>query len=221
MVLGIYCYIDKKYNNIVYVGKDSHIDEYRRHKQHYTSSNYNDQPINRIIQNNSTRYTYQVLVWNVTDQDTLNALETQYITHLKPKFNFTNGGDGVMGYKHSKESKQKMSEAKIGKHLPQKTKHKMSKNNARYWKGKNLYEETMHKISEAQNTTGFYRVTKANDANCKQGFRWYYQYYENNRQKRITSINLFKLEEKVKAKGMTWKIIDEKKAQKTLNSIKL
>ena len=35
MSLGIYCYIDKKDNKIVYVGKDSNIDKKRRHKDHH------------------------------------------------------------------------------------------------------------------------------------------------------------------------------------------
>ena len=165
MSLGIYCYIDTKDDSIVYVGKDSNIDKERRNKEHYQSSKYNNQQINRILQNNPNRYTYQVLAWNVTDQDTLNALEISYICNLKPKFNFTAGGDGMIGYKHSNESKQKMSDSHKGKKLSnehkqkisngnrgkkvsEETKKKLSDNNARYWLGKTRSFKTRKKMSE-------------------------------------------------------------------------
>ena len=34
MSCGIYCYIDKKTNNIIYIGKDSYIDKQIRNKDH-------------------------------------------------------------------------------------------------------------------------------------------------------------------------------------------
>lgn len=254
MSCGIYCYIDKKDNSIVYVGKDSNINENNRHKAHFASSNYNKQKINRVLQNNPNRYTYQVLAWNVTDQDTLNALETSYITHLKPKFNFTNGGDGIVGYKHTDEAKRKIGESRKNKHSSKVTrnklselnkgknnpmfgkrgqlsprygmkhseesKQKISQNNAKIWKNKKRSKKDCISISKAKNTTGFYRVFKSNEKKYKQGFVWYYNYYENGKQKKISSVDLFKLEQKVKSKGLHWLIIDEEKAQKTLDSLK-
>ena len=152
-MLGIYAYFDKKDNSVAYVGKDSHIDINKREKEHCRPSCYNRQPFNQILQNNPNRYTYQVLVWDVKDQETLNALEIQYIRQLKPKFNFTNGGDGSIGYKHSKESKRKMSKAKYGsnnhfygkKHSDE-TKRKISESK----KGKKLSLETCLKMSESR-----------------------------------------------------------------------
>ena len=58
---GIYAYVDTMDNSVVYVGKDSHIGENKRHKQHYQSSNYNEQTINRVLQNNKGRYDYKCL----------------------------------------------------------------------------------------------------------------------------------------------------------------
>ena len=49
MTRGIYTYVDKKSNEIVYIGKDSNIDTNERHKQHFQPSKYNEQPINRIL----------------------------------------------------------------------------------------------------------------------------------------------------------------------------
>ena len=113
-MLGIYAYFDKKDNSVAYVGKDSNIEINKRHRQHHQPCMYHQQKINQILQNNPNCYTYQVLVWNVKDQETLNALEIQHIRQLKPKFNFTEGGDGMLGFKHSEESKKKMSESGKG-----------------------------------------------------------------------------------------------------------
>lgn len=90
-MLGIYAYFDKKDNSVVYVGKDTSIEKNKRHREHLYKSNYNKQAINCILQNNPNRYVYQVLIWNVKDQETLTALEIQNIRQLKPKFNFTDG----------------------------------------------------------------------------------------------------------------------------------
>ena len=233
---GIYCYIDKNDNQIVYVGKDSNIDKNKRHKQHFQSSKYDAQPINRVLQQNPNRYTYQVLVWNVDFQERLNALEIQYIRQLKPKFNFTDGGDGSSGFKHSEESRKKMSEAQKGKNNPmygkrhsEKAKKKMSEskkgeNHPMY--GKTFSESTRKKISESLsknlNTTGFYRVYKKKQNNCKQGFIWKYCYRnENNKRKVLSSTDLKKLEQKVLLNNLEWKIINEENAKQSLREDKI
>ena len=258
MAKGIYCYIDKENDKIVYVGKDSNIDKNRRHRQHLTPSVYDAQPINRILQNNPDRYIYQVLweIDNCTDSH-LNQMEIYYIGKYDPKFNFTEGGDGSSGFKHSEESRKKMSESTKGKNHPMygktlseehkkkiseslkgktlsaKTRKKMSEAQ----KGKTFSEETRKKISEANkgkirsaetrkktgeslskalNTTGFYRVDKEKNSTCKQGFMWRYRYQNKSTRKKITSTNLLKLKEKVEAQNLPWKIIDDEKAQKSI-----
>ena len=115
MSLGIYCYIDKKDNKIVYVGKDSYIHQNKRHKEHHHPSRYKEQVINTVLQNNPNRYTYQVLAFDVKDQETLNKIETMHITHLKPRFNFTDGGEGTLGFIHTEEHNRKVSEARTKK----------------------------------------------------------------------------------------------------------
>lgn len=157
-MLGIYAYFDKKDNSVVYVGKDSNIDKNRRDKEHRSQSQYHKQPFNRILQNNPNRYTYQVLVWDVKDQETLTALEIQNIRQLKPKFNFTDGGDGTTGYKHSEQNKEKFSRLKMGENNPffgkkhsEETKQKMSESrsgeNNPMW-GKHHSEKAKEKMSE-------------------------------------------------------------------------
>ncbi len=51
------------------------------------------------------------------------------------------------GYKHTNETKRKISEALKGKKLSEETRMKMSENNARFWKNKKLTEEHKKKLS--------------------------------------------------------------------------
>ena len=125
MTKGIYQYEDVNTGEVIYIGKDSNIGENKRYKDHLYKSNYNSQPFNRIIQNNPNRYEYSVICEypDLTD-DELNYLEIQEIMKHKflydelPKFNFTIGGDGKTGYKHTEETKRKLSELNKGKPNP-------------------------------------------------------------------------------------------------------
>ena len=251
---GIYQYIDKKTNEIVYIGKDSYIDEKRRYKAHIASYNYNKQPFNRVLQNNPDKYKYEEIYVGDFSQDLLNVLEINSIAEFKlqnngnrPKFNFTDGGDGVgfgenhpnYGKKLSEETKKKISKANSGKNHPMYGKHhseeskkKMSENrwdnfgenNPMY--GKHHSEETKKKISKAQsgkkqskmtkkkrsistNTSGYLNVYKHKSKRYKQGFIWKYQYYKNGKRKSISSVDIKKLEEKVKKKRLEWMKFDQ------------
>ena len=69
-------------NEIVYIGKDSYIGRHQRSKDHLTKSRYNDQPFNRILQNNPNRYIYKVLKsWdgNKYHENLASVLEIIYI----------------------------------------------------------------------------------------------------------------------------------------------
>jgi group I intron endonuclease len=115
---GIYCYIDSKDNSVVYVGKDSNIHKNKRHHDHNQPCQYDRQHINKVLQNNPDRYHYKILsVFNPEDEpeDLLNELEMSFIRQFKAIFNFTEGGEGSTGFKHSDEAKQKISEANKGR----------------------------------------------------------------------------------------------------------
>lgn len=71
-------------------------------------------------------------------------------------------------------------------------------------KGTSFSEQHKINLSKSTNTSGYFRVSKMGCKECKQGFRWRYMYYENGKHKKITSVSLEKLEEKVKAKGLEW-----------------
>ena len=114
----------------------------------------------------------------------------------------------MYGKHHSDDTKQKISKAKKGRYLGQ--------DNSMY--GKYHSYEAKKKMS-IRNNTGYFRVSKIHDAKMKQGFRWCYSYRYGKggkQRQRIRSVNLLKLEEKVKAKNLPWEIIDEEKAQKSL-----
>ena len=222
---GIYKYTDLMTGEVVYVGKDSHIDKNSRHKDHLSPSRYDDQPFNRIIQNNPERYEYGV-IWASEDCTTLklNKMEILFGKIYNPKFNFDKFGKGGCNG-HTEETKQKISESFKGENNPMygkthsdKSRKKMSENhpdvsgenNPMY--GKTRSEETKNKIGESvsksKNTSGYLNVYKNKTKNCKQGFIWRYTYYKDSKQKSISSVDLGKLEQKVKEKGLKWERIE-------------
>ena len=69
--------------------------------------------------------------------------------------------------------------------------------------------ESCKKMSKSRNSTGFFRVTKQKDSCCKQGFKWKYQYIdEDGKQKAIYSVDIDKLKQKVLDKGLEWEKIE-------------
>lgn len=124
------------------------------------------------------------------------------------------------GRKHSDETRAKISEANKGKHHSVETRKKMSESRkgkvhsvetrkkiSESHKGKKLSNIHKYQISNSMNTTGYYRVSKYYDKNCKQGFLYCYQYYENNIRRKIRSVDISKLEAKVKEKNLEWRKI--------------
>lgn len=119
-ISGIYAYYDNLKHEIVYVGRDSNIENHSRHKAHYWLSKKDEQIINKVLQNDNTgRYTYVILEKGDFTNDMLNEKEVTWISFFKPKFNFTEGGDGSFGYKHSEEARKKISRAMSGEKNPQ------------------------------------------------------------------------------------------------------
>lgn len=79
--------------------------------------------------------------------------------------------------------------------------HNKGENNP-FYKKKHT-KEVKKKLSELKNSSGYFRVSKIKVKNCKQGFRYVYQYYDDDcKPKRIASIDINKLEEKVRNKGL-------------------
>lgn len=141
------------------------------------------------------------------------------LPEIRAKISKANSGDNnpMYGKKHTPESKAKISKAKYGYKHTQETKAKVSKansgeNNPMFGKfgeehqrfGHKHTLESRKKISKARNTSEYYRVYKQNRKDYKQGFIWVYKYSEDGKRKVISSVDIKKLEEKVKAKGLEW-----------------
>ena len=59
-------------------------------------------------------------------------------------------------------------------------------------------------------------MSKAKNNTCKQGFTWRCQYFDNNKHKTISSIDLKKLEKKVKKESLEWKVINKENSIKSI-----
>lgn len=83
------------------------------------------------------------------------------------------------------------------------TKHHMTgEKNPNY--GKELSLEIKLNMSKHQNKTGYFRVSKEYGEQYKKGFRYRYIYLENGKRKEIKSVDIKRLEQKVKEKGLVW-----------------
>lgn len=118
------------------------------------------------------------------------------------KVSKANSGENhpLFGRKHSQETKEKISKALSGRKCSREAKARMSKAHL----GKKLSDEQKISISKTTNTSGYYRVLKNKNKKLKQGFTWAYNYYEDGKRKSIYSVDIKKLEEKVRAKGLKW-----------------
>lgn len=78
--------------------------------------------------------------------------------------------------------------------------------------GSELVEEekkVYNPYSNYPNPSGYFRVSKIYDKKYKQGFIWTYNYFEEGHRKKISSVDIGKLEKKVKDKGLIWHKIGE------------
>ena len=73
-----------------------------------------------------------------------------------------------------------------------------------FFYGKKRSLEMRLKSSNSQNNTGFYRVSKKKSPTSVQGYIWVYRWYDNDKRKAITSVDLIKLKEKVVDRGLPW-----------------
>jgi len=108
-------------------------------------------------------------------------------------------------FEETKLKKIKSRKSRKGVHLSDEHKRSISESK----KGHEVTTETKLKISKElskhQNTNGYFRVYLYKSTNCKQGFIYRYQYYdENGKRKAIQSVDIDKLKEKVLAKGLEW-----------------
>lgn len=228
--------IENKKTGQQYIGQSIHI--YQRWHEHIKKSRLNTYIDRAIKKYGADNFDLKVICELEQDDDLLNEMEKYYVWKYNTyeddfHYNLTPGGDfnpmkvpeiaakvstamsgennPMYGKKHSKETIKKMSKAKSGENNPMKNPEiaaKISgKNNPNYgW----LSDEHREKISRAKNTTGFFRVHKNKNSAYKQGFRYVYKYYDDDKKHHaISSVSLEKLEKKVKAKGLEWFKLEE------------
>lgn len=119
------------------------------------------------------------------------------------------------GYVPSEETKKKLSIANKGKSISDEHKQRLREVNT----GKKLSEEIKMKFREKRNTTGFYNVHREKTPQRKKGFTLRYTYYDKKgKRKRISSVSIFKLKQKVLEKGLLWKITNETLARQTIQN---
>lgn len=133
---GIYGYWDKQKKEVVYIGKDSNMFEHKREADHLAPSNIDEQPFNRILQNNVDRFEYFEIIKlpHNTSDEVINDIEmiiiNQYGTYENRRghgkdygYNFTKGGEGATGCNVSEATKNKISNSLKGENHPMYGKH--------------------------------------------------------------------------------------------------
>lgn len=216
----------------MYIGQTK--DFYKRIKEHFGGYGSDRQWIDRVcLKYGSEAFLYRCLaVFDEYDKDVLNDSEKYFIaaynTFKNPKhYNLTPGGDGAgAGEDHynylddldrnafKEDYANGLSLTKIA------NKYNVSRNTVREY----LISEGVHTSKSRHSTsksksyhgTGYYRVSKKENKNYIQGFLYVYSYRENGKKKTFKSVDINKLEAKVIAKGLPWRIIDEEKARATL-----
>ena len=140
---GIY-QLTNTINSHIYIGQAQNI--FTRLNEHRRNRNgtliYRDCPLYRAIKKYGWDKFEISVIEKVDDILMLNEREVFWINELKPKYNIKEGGNCARGYKHSEDTKNKISETKKA------SKRNIGSNNPFY--GKSHSEETKQKIREAK-----------------------------------------------------------------------
>ena len=208
--------IKNKTTNQMYIGQSINIEKrWKKHCGGYEKKNsYIDRAIDKYGKNN---FTISIIYKTEKDSELLNKLEQYYIWKYDTfendhNYNLTPGGDfcptkiPTIAKKISKSMKGKKN--RLGTKHSESTKRKMSEIHKGKQYALNHKQTLKHKenISKASNTSGYFRVHKVKSESCKQGFTYVYRYH-NSEGKRIAiySVDIKKLEKKVKNRGLKWK----------------
>lgn len=227
-VCGIYM-IENKNTKQRYIGQSIHI--YQRWNEHINKPQLYMYIDKAIAKHGVDNFELKVICELEQDDDLLNEMEKYYIWKYNTyendfHYNLTPGGDfcpmkvpeiaakisgenhPFYGHKHTPETKAKISKAMSGENNPfygKKLSEKHRKKISEAKKGKKHLEKIRKKISESRNTSGYYRVSKHQNHRYKQGFQYVYQYYDDDKKRhKIYSVDIKKLEKKVRAKGLEW-----------------
>ena len=144
---GIYC-LKNNVNNKIYIGQSKNLKNrlayYYNLKKEYLKGRGKSKIYNAVLKQNLNNFS--LLILEFCNIDHLDEKENYYIKELKPEYNILQHAKSSKGFRHSDETKLKISLLNKGKKLSEETKLKISLAN----KGKKLSEETKLKISLAR-----------------------------------------------------------------------
>lgn len=211
---GLFSY--KRNNEIVYIGIEEDVETLNTHNYHMNPEHKNEMGINYAISLNPTEYKHRMIHTEdrLPKKGVLKDIQKYWVDIYNPKYNqycyFDNVdvepfNDIMQGFKwvYNYHDYKNRAYRIVNKDLI-----------SLEWEIKNLglpFEvpvDIVDKVGEVKmlkNSSGYYRVTKVFNNGCKQGFTWVYQYYDDfGNLVRISSVDLGKLEEKVKLRGLVW-----------------
>ena len=137
------------------------------------------------------------------------------IWNLVPMTNEEHSAMHHTGVVFTEERCKKISEAKKGFKFSDKSKEKMRQAKL----GKPQTKEMMINRSKTNNRLGIFRVFISQNKTSKQGFDYCYNYTENGKRYELHSVDIFRLKDKVLAKGLDWIIVDEDKVKSNFDSV--
>ena len=110
IIYSIYKYVNL-INGKVYIGFTHNIP--KRKKEHINDSKFGNNKFYRAVRKHGWDcFSFEIIYQSKDKNHCLKQMETHFISEYnsyKNGYNSTMGGDGAVGYKHSKESRQKMS----------------------------------------------------------------------------------------------------------------
>lgn len=166
---NIYVFTNK-INNKQYVGQSINIKE--RYKQHFKDAKHDNLYFhNALNKYGEENFNFEVIEENIP-LNYVGEREKYWIAKLNTKtpngYNLTDGGEGAFGYKHTEESKMKMSEIKKGKFThfqSDETRKKISEAN----KGRKPSDYCIQRIKETKIGTHLSKETREKISKATRG----------------------------------------------------
>ncbi len=150
----VYAHYTLDTNELFYIGKGRNNRAFQRGKGSKGRNNY----WHKIV--NKHGYRVEMLISNLKESDAF-IQEILAIKEFSPRCNFNKGGEGISGYKHTIETKRKMSEMKLGVKQTKETINKrIKKGKDHHAFGKQMSEEVKRKISETKKKAGLKTTCK-------------------------------------------------------------
>jgi group I intron endonuclease len=143
--------IENKVNGHAYIGKTKVPEKrWKKHKDAARECNEQSSWIYKAMSKHGIEnFEFRIIDEHEDEEYALKVLEPLWIKRMKDAgvhlYNMTDGGDGIPGYTHSKESRAKISSSNKGRKLTDEQKRHLSEIN----KGIKPSDEARHKISEA------------------------------------------------------------------------